>query len=263
MKVKPVGTRQGLQWILNGVYQFRQNPLVWIILCGTLYAIIATLSFVLELYGLLVFIILFPSLQAGLWIGCRALEQGTKLQFSHLFAGFKISPVPLLTLGAISLVGQLLIFGIISTIAGDVAMDYVIEGARTNDETVVIKASDNMLSALIAGVILHLPLIMAVWFAPLLIVFDKMTPYAAMRLSFIACLSNLIPLQIFITSAFLLVVIALLPYMLFGLVSLSFGLINFALMPILYASVYASYKAIFINEDPREGTQKIHASVNE
>ena len=61
MKVKPVGTKQGLQWILNGVYQFRQNPLVWIILCGTLYAIIATLSFVLELYGLLVFIILFPS----------------------------------------------------------------------------------------------------------------------------------------------------------------------------------------------------------
>jgi hypothetical protein len=180
-----------------------------------------------------------------------------------LFAGFKISPVPLLTLGAISLVGQLLIFGIISTIAGDVAMDYVIEGARTNDETEVIKASDNMLSALIAGVILHLPLIMAVWFAPLLIIFDKMTPYAAMRLSFIACLSNLIPLQIFITSAFLLIVIALLPYMLFGLVSLSFGLINFVLMPILYASVYASYKTIFINEDPREGTQKIPASENE
>ena len=184
MKVKQVGTKQGLQWILNGLYQFRQNPLVWIILCGTLYAIIAALSFVLELYGLLVFIILFPSLQAGLWTGCRALEQGEKLQFSHLFAGFKISPVPLLTLGAISLVGQLLIFGIISTIAGDVAMDYVMEGARTNDETEVIKASDNMLSALIAGVLFHLPLIMAIWFAPLLIVFDKVTPYAAMRVKF-------------------------------------------------------------------------------
>jgi len=184
MKVKPVGTKQGLQWILNGVYQFRQNPLVWIILCGTLYAIIATLSVALELYGLLVFIILFPSLQAGLWTGCKALEQNEKLQFSHLFAGFKISPVPLLTLGAISLVGQLLIFGIISTIAGDVAMDYVIEGARTNDETEVIKASDNMLSALIAGVILHLPLIMAVWFAPLLIIFNKMTPICSHEVKF-------------------------------------------------------------------------------
>ena len=263
MKVKQVGTKQGLQWILNGLYQFRQNPLIWIILCSALYAIIATLSFVLELYGLLVFIILFPSLQAGLWTGCRALEKGEKLKFFHLFAGFKISPVPLLTLGAISLVGQLLIFGIISTIAGDVAMDYVMEGARNNDETEVIKASGNMLSALIAGVLLHLPLIMAIWFAPLLIVFDKVTPYAAMRLSFIACLSNLIPLQIFITSAFLLVVIALMPYMLFGLVSLSFGLINFVLMPILYASVYTSYKAIFIKEDSGEEAQKIHESENE
>jgi hypothetical protein len=263
MKVKQVGTKQGLQWILNGLYQFRQSPLIWIILCSTLYAIIAILSFVLELYGLLVFIILFPALQAGLWTGCKALEKDEKLQFLHLFAGFKISPVPLLTLGAISLVGQLLIFGIISTIAGDVAMDYVMEGARTNEETEVIKASGNMLSALIAGVILHVPLIMAIWFAPLLIVFDKMTPYAAMRLSFIACLSNFIPLQIFITSSFLLVVIAIMPYMLFGLVSLSFGLINFVLMPILYASVYTSYKAIFINEDSGEGTQKIHASETE
>jgi len=263
MKVKQVGTKQGLQWILNGLYQFRQNPLIWIILCSALYAIIATLSFVLELYGLLVFIILFPSLQAGLWTGCRALEKGEKLKFFHLFAGFKISPVTLLTLGAISLVGQLLIFGIISTIAGDVAMDYVMEGTRTNEETEVIKASGNMLSALIAGVLLHLPLIMAIWFAPLLIVFDKVTPYAAMRLSFIACLSNLIPLQIFITSAFLLVVIALMPYMLFGLVSLSFGLINFVLMPILYASVYTSYKAIFIKEDSGEEAQKIHESENE
>jgi hypothetical protein len=120
-----------------------------------------------------------------------------------------------------------------------------------------------MLSALIAGVILHVPLIMAVWFAPLLIVFDKMTPYAAMRLSFIACLSNFIPLQIFITSSFLLVVIALMPYILFGLVSLSFGLINFVLMPILYASVYTSYKAIFINEESGEITQKINESETE
>ena len=193
MKVKQVGTKQGLQWILNGLYQFRQSPLIWIMLCSTLYAIIAILSFVLELYGLLTFIILFPALQAGLWTGCKALEKDEKLQFLHLFAGFKISPAPLLTLGAISLVGQLLIFGIISTIAGDVAMDYVMEGTRTNEETEVIKASGNMLSALIAGVILHVPFIMAIWFAPLLIVFDKMTPYAAMRLSFIACLSNFIP----------------------------------------------------------------------
>jgi hypothetical protein len=247
MKVKQVGTKQGLQWILNGLYQFRQSPLIWIILCSALYAIIAILSYALELIGLLVFTILFPILLAGLMTGCRALEQGEKLQFSHLFTGFKISPAPLLTLGAISLVGQLLIFGIMSIIAGDVAMDYVIEGTRTNEETEVIKASGNLLSALIAGLILHAPLLMAIWFAPLLIVFDEMSPYAAMRLSFIACLSNFIPLQIFAISLFVLVVMALMPYILLGFVSLSFGLVNFVLMPILYASVYASYKDIFVD----------------
>jgi hypothetical protein len=252
MKVKQVGTKQGLQWILNGLYQFRQSPLIWIILCSALYAIIAILSYALELIGLLVFTILFPILLAGLMTGCRALEQGEKLQFSHLFTGFKISPAPLLTLGAISLVGQLLIFGIMSIIAGDVAMDYVIEGTRTNEETEVIKASGNLLSALIAGLILHAPLLMAIWFAPLLIVFNKMSPYAAMRLSFIACLSNFIPLQIFATSLFVLAVMALMPYILLGFVSLSFGLVNFVLMPILYASVYASYKDIFVDTSGTE-----------
>ncbi len=247
MKIKQVGTKQGLQWILNGVYQFRQSPLVWIIICSALYIIIATLSYVLQLYGLLVFIILFPVLQAGLWTGCRALEQGEKLKFLHLFSGFKTSPVPLLTLGAISLVGQLLIFVIISTIAGDVAMDYAIEGTKVNKETEVIKAADNMLSALLVGLILHIPLIMAIWFTPLLIVFDKISPYAAIKLSFIACLSNFITLQVFITSLLLLGIIAIMPYILFGdaAVALSFGLINFVLMPIIYASIYASYKAIF------------------
>ena len=252
MKVKQVETKQGLQWILNGLYQFRQNPLIWIILCSAMYAIIAILSYTLELAGLLVFTILFPVLLAGLMNGCRALEQGKKLQFSHLFTGFILSPAPLLTLGAISLVGQLLIFGIMSIIAGDVAMDYVIDGTRTNEETEVIKASGNMLSALIAGLILHAPLIMAIWFAPLLILFDKMSPYAAMRLSFIACLSNFIPLQVFAVSLLVLVIMALIPYILLDFVSFSFGLINFVLMPIFYASIYASYKAIFIDTSETE-----------
>lgn len=252
MKVKQVGTKQGVQWILNGLYQFRQSPLIWIIICSILYAIIAILSYSLELIGLLVFTILFPILLAGIMTGCKALEQGEKLKFVHLFTGFKISPAPLLTLGAISLVGQLLIFGIMSLIAGDVAMDYVLEGARTNEETEVIKASGNMLSALITGMILHAPLIMAIWFAPLLIVFDKMSPYTAMRLSFVACLSNFIPLQIFAISLFVLLIISLLPYILLGFVSLSFGLVNFVLMPIIYASIYASYKAIFVDTSEKD-----------
>lgn len=252
MKVKQVGTKQGLQWILNGLYQFRQSPLIWVVLCSALYAIIATLSYSLELIGLLVFTILFPILLAGIMTGCKALEQGEKLQVSHLFTGFKINPVPLFTLGAISLVGQLFIFGIMSLIAGDVAMNYVIEGTRTNEESEVIKASGNMLSAIIAGFILHAPLLMAIWFAPLLIVFDKLSPYAAMRLSFIACLSNFIPLQVFAISLFILLIMALMPYILLGFVSLSFGLVNFVLMPILYTSIYASYKAIFVNVSETE-----------
>jgi len=42
------------------------------------------------------------------------------------------------------------------------------------------------------------------------------------------------------------------PYILLGFVSLSFGLVNFVLMPIFYASVYASYKDIFVDTSETE-----------
>ena len=113
-------------------------------------------------------------------------------------------------------------------------MDLWLEGDMVN-EVELKRVSGNMLSAALVVLALSVPLMMATWFAPLLIMFDRMSPYAAMRLSFFGCLSNFIPLQIYAISLIVLAIIASIPY----------GLGFFILIPTLFASIYASYKAIF------------------
>ncbi|TFH12576.1 MAG: hypothetical protein E4H07_01410 [Nitrosomonadales bacterium] len=250
MKAKQVGAKQSLQWILNGFYLFRCSPIIWIILCGSWLSIAvvfaAAVSFApLESLpfniGQAIFTILSPVFLAGLMTGCKALEQDKKLEIGHLFAGFRANTIPLITLGGISLVGSLLILSLASIIGGDTLMDLLLEGKKVN-ENELKTVSGNALSATLVLLALSVPLMMATWFAPLLIMFDRMSPYAAMRLSFFGCLSNFIPLQIYGISLIILTIISSIPY----------GLGFFILIPTVFASIYASYKAIFVDTSETE-----------
>ncbi len=234
-KINHIGAKQGLQWIVNGFYLFRCSPLIWIILCGFLLSIAVIFSLV-QTVGQIIFTILSPVFMAGLMSGCKALEQDKELEIGHLFAGFRENTIPLITLGGIYLVGQVLIISIAILVGGDTLMDLWFEGKRV-DENELKRVSGNMLSATLVVLTLSIPLMMATWFAPLLIMFDRMPPFAAMRMSFLGCLSNFIPLQIYAISLIVLAIISSIPY----------GLGFFILIPTLFASIYASYKAIFVD----------------
>ncbi len=237
MEARQVGAKQGLQWIVNGSYLFLKAPLAWILLCAVLLLIAATLALV-PMVGQFVFTLLSPAFLAGLMIGCRALEQGDKLELAHLFAGFKRTPVPLITVGGVYLVGQVLILGVAMLFGGSVMMDLLIDGKRV-DENELKSVMSSGLTAMMVALALSIPLMMAAWFAPLLVVFKNMPALAAMQLSFFACLKNIIPLQLYTITLVVLAVIAAMPY----------GLGFFVLVPVLFASLYASYEGIFVDTD--------------
>lgn len=233
MEVRQVDAKQGWQWIMTGFFIFRQIPVMWILLCTTLLLIAATLSLI-PMAGQFIFTLLSPVFLAGLMIGCRALEQGEKLEIAHLLAGFRNTSGPLITIGGIYLVGQVLILGIFMLVGGDVLMDLLIEGKRV-DENELKNVSGDMLSASLVGLSLSIPLMMATWFAPLLVIFNGMPAVDAMRLSFFACLKNIIAFQIYGITLVALTILASIPY----------GLGLFVLVPTLFASIYASYRDIF------------------
>jgi len=161
MKAKQVGAKQGLQWIVNGFYLFRKSPLILIILCGFLLSIAVAFSFV-QTIGQIIFTLLSPVFMAGLMTGCKALEQGEELEFGHMFAGFQTNTIPLITLGGIYLVGQVLIISLAMLVGGDTLMDLWLEGKRVN-ENELQRVSGNMLSATLIVLVLSVPLMMATW----------------------------------------------------------------------------------------------------
>ena len=235
MQVTQVDAKQGWLWIVHGFALFRKVPLGWIILCTTLLLIAATLSLI-PMAGQFVFTLLSPVFLAGLMIGCRSLEQGGGLEFSHLFAGFRSNTASLITIGGIYLVGQVLILGVFMLVGGDVLMGLLLEGKRV-DENELKSVSGDMLTASLVALTLSIPLMMAAWFAPLLVIFKDMPPLEAMRLSFVACLKNIIAFQLYAVILVVLTLIATMPY----------GLGLFILVPTLFTSIYVSFRDIFVD----------------
>ncbi len=233
MEVRQVDGKQGWQWIVAGFLLFRKVPVVWIILCTTLLLIAATLALI-PVAGQFIFTLLSPVFLAGLMIGCRTLERGGQLEIAHLLAGFRSTATPLITIGGIYLVGQVLIFGAAMLIGGETMRDLLIAGKRV-DENELQEVMSSSLSALLVALTLSIPLMMAAWFAPLLVIFKNMPAVEAMRLSFFACVKNIVAFQIYGFTLVVLTIIATIPY----------GLGLFVLVPTLFASIYASYKDIF------------------
>jgi uncharacterized membrane protein len=91
------------------------------------------------------------------------------------------------------------------------------------------------LLAVLFGLLLGVPLVMAYWYAPALVVFRNDDPIAAMKTSFTACLVNMMPMLVYSLLGLVFAIVATIPL----------GLGWLVLGPVFVASVYASYKDIF------------------
>jgi uncharacterized membrane protein len=233
MEARIVEAGRGWQWIVDGFALFRKNPLVWIALTVIL-VLMWMISLMIPMIGPLLFNLFSPALFAGLMIGCKALESGEQLELAHLFAGFQKSASPLVTIGGIYLVGTIVVVGIVFVSAGGSMLPAVMDKSQPDIETMAA-AVRSMALGLTLGFAVYIPLLMMIWFAPLLIVFHDQTPVAAMKLSFRACWVNMMPFLVYGLVVLVLWFVASIPLLL-GLV---------VLLPLLICSVYASYKDIF------------------
>ncbi|MDO9469482.1 MAG: BPSS1780 family membrane protein, partial [Nitrosomonas sp.] len=191
MEIHQVHGKQGLQWILSGFYLFRKAPLAWVFVCFTLMLIAMAMSFI-PLLGKFVFTLISPAFLAGIMLGCKDMEQGKPIELKHLFIAFKTNPAPLITIGGIYLIGQILIIGLVMLIGGSQMTDMLLYEKRV-DESELMGVMSSMLTSSLIALTLSIPLMMASWFSPLLVIFHNVPPIAAMQRSFFACLKNFIP----------------------------------------------------------------------
>jgi hypothetical protein len=225
----PMGN--GWTWLADAWSIFRKAAGTWIGMVVVL-AVIVIVAHLIPFIGAIAMQILWPVFVGGLMLASRTIDQGGVAQFSQLFAGFQHRTGTLVALGAIWLVLSIIIVVIVGVITG--VQVFAIMGAGGNPDQVLAVAMTALLAALLI-LALMLPLVMATWFAPALIVFHDLSVGAAMRASFAGCLKNLLPFLLYGVLALIAMVIASIPFLLGWLV----------LAPVLTASVYTSYRDIY------------------
>ena len=225
---------QGWEWIKQGYTLFTKAPLLWIVLLAI--CLIAAVGFSnIPIVGEALVSLLMPALLVGLMAGCRALSQDEELELAHLFSGFKRHTSQLVTLGGISLVGQFLIFGVMTLVGGATLVGILMSNQPDTDPNVMLEAITGAGFAVLLGIVLFSLLMMAMQFAPMLVYFRNVPPVQAMKLSLRAFLHNALPMLVYGITFLFLAVLASLPMMLGWLV----------LLPLVFTSLYASYSDIF------------------
>lgn len=237
---RAVAAGNAMHWLGAGWSLFTKSVGIWIVNMIVLLIISFVLAFIPFIGGLISSLI-SPVLFGGLMLGCHALHNGHPLEVGHLFAGFKDKAGQLMLVGLLMLVAYFAIVIVLAIVAVVVIGAGVFQamGAEGFDPSAFFAAGGLVAILLIVllALALMIPLLMAYWFAPALIVLHDLEAIPAMKQSFSACLRNLLPFLLYGLVALVLVII--------GMIPLFLGL--FAVIPMLYGSIYASYRDIFLN----------------
>jgi hypothetical protein len=244
-----VPARNGWLWLVKGFALFRKSPVTWLFLVLTYWMAMALLGEIRYL-GVALSTVLLPAFSVSFMIVCAVLDRGAMLRPALLASGFRSRLGTLLLLGALYLLSIGAALAIASVADAGALLQWVIVGqeppaAAIRDGSV----SRAFMLAAAAGT----PILMAFWFAPVLVAWDRMGAGKSLFYSFFSVLRNW---RAFLTyagafvlggTAFLLlsaVVVVITggqagAMRFFGL---AFTLLT---LPTIFGSFYASYRDIF------------------
>jgi len=227
---RAVGAGQGWTWIADGFGLFKKAPGMWIALVIVLFVILVVLAFI-PLLGAVATFLLMPLFVGGLMLGCRALQSGGELELGHLFAGFKTHTANLIVLGALAIGGWIIVMLPVIAIVGA----GTVFGMMRGDAAGAAAMGGSFVLAWLIAMALSIPIYMALWFAPALVVLRGHAPVAAVKESFLGCLKNIVPFLIYGLVMVVLGIVAAIPL----------GLGWLVLGPVAIASVYTAYRDIY------------------
>jgi len=245
LEPRTVEAGRGASWWVEGWRLFTPRVGMWLLIALILVGLVCLLGLVslIPFIGQLLLLacdVLGPVFVGGLMLGCRAVDRGNPLTVAHLFAGFSQRTGPLVTVGLIytglTMLISVIIVGMMIAIFGVAILGMLTGGA---DATQTGISLDSVVVAVLLGflffLLLLLPLIMSIWFAPALVMLGGMSPTTAMKASFHGCLRNIVPFLVYGVIWLVLAILASIP----------FGLGWFVLAPVTIATLYASYCDVF------------------
>ena len=162
--------------------------------------------------------------------GCQALVRNQDLEINHLFEGFKHNTSQLIAIGGIYMASLLFIAVIVVMTMDKDTVELLVKGQALTPEQ-----ADAVLMPLLIAMLLVMPVLMAYWFAPILAGLHNLTALDAMKLSFAACLKNMLPFLLYGLIFMVLLILAIIP--------VGLGLV--IVVPMMMTSLYSSYLDVF------------------
>jgi hypothetical protein len=186
----------------------------------------------------------------------RAAERGQDLKFQLLFEGFRVNLLPQLALGVVYLGLIALLLGATTLADGGALARWMTTGQRPDAEML---QSTEFLAAMMLAAALYMPVMMLLWFAPVLVAWHSVPVVKALFFSFFASLMNWRAFLAY--GAVVTMVTVVIPFgVLLAMMALSGGGVRMsamslvfplllALLPTLFASFYVSYRDVFAERD--------------
>ncbi|RLJ16823.1 hypothetical protein DJ031_15225 [bacterium endosymbiont of Escarpia laminata] len=228
----------GWAWIVKGWWHFKQSPLAWILALVVWFVMVILVNLVPILGGILTNLFA-PVVMGGFMLGARAQDEGDKFEIGHLFAGFSNNMGQLVLVGVIYMGGFLLLGMIVALFAGGMfATMGDLEMMQNPEAMAAMMLSPAILLLFLLVMAIAIPLMMAYWFAPALVVLDGLKAMDAMKLSIRGCLKNVLPFLVY----------GIVGMVLFILGAIPFGLGLLVVLPMMVASIYVSYRDIYFDK---------------
>jgi hypothetical protein len=228
-----------VSWIVRGFWHFKTAALPWVLITAGFMAL-SILAGLVPFVGGIIASILSPILIGGVMYGAQEQDRGRTLRVEHLFAGFSQNFSQLALVGLLYTAGAMLLAILVGVIVG-AALTPVISGAEPeilssqDRELILEQIGPSLAVSLLLASLLYVPLIMAVVFAPALVILDGVQASEALKQSFSACVRNIRPFLLF----------GLIAVGLLFLGALPFGLGLLVVWPTLAAATYVGYWDIF------------------
>lgn len=234
---------EGINWFTDAIKLFAKSPFGWILLF-LLWAIIVIPCSLIPAFSILLNLI-WPVLLGGVMWGCYQLDRNNNFSPTYLFAGFQRFFYKLVMVGVIYSIGSIAIGLILLALMSGMGVDLEqVQGillafsSGNADPEQLLKFLQVLMVILLGSLALSIPLFMAVWFAPALVIINEISPIKAVKLSFLACLRNMLSFLSYGIISMVALILAMIP--------LGMGMI--IVMPVIFVSIYTSYKSIFIDE---------------
>jgi hypothetical protein len=247
MRIVPA--RSGAKWLARGFALFRKNPPTWLLLVFGYWLAVALLG-QLPYLGPALSMVLLPAFTMSFMVLCAELESGGPLRPSVLLEGLRARFLSLAALGVLYLISVLLVLAIASLADDGTLLDWALAGREPPAEAIADgRASRALLTAAVAGT----PVLLAFWFAPPLVGWDRMGAVQSLFYSFFAGWRNWRAFLVYgailmLAGVALLAALTLVAVLTRGRADvLRSAMLVFTVLslPILFGSFYASYRDVF------------------